>query len=314
MIKKLIKKAIAFALVLVTLASLVSCGEEAEKLSVGGLDFALPEYMGKLISDGYGAYANEEDGTKVLIYYYPASQIAEELSEGLSIVGFAEHYASKNNIQPISSKYDGKSDTYTMKYIETVDGEELFSHDYFLRSDNVYYHFRMTCKKALRGEYEKKFDKWKKSVEISEELISYSECGLNFALPDYMKKINVPTTYADICFSNRGDGTEFFIYYYSRESLLVDLSLNMDSTVKEYVDWHEEANGYVYDNIEEEYDEENQKIVQRYFYEPENTFYFNVVMRDKYSLVHVTMSCDNKNREVYEPIFERWMQEFSLAS
>ena len=310
--KKILKKAAALVLILTTLASLFSCGEKTKKLSVGGLDFTLPEYMGKLVTDGYGGYENKEDGTKVYVYYYSDTEIADEIAEGASLKDFAEHYIAKNRIHPISAEYDEKSNTYTAKYVESVDGEERFSHDYFLKSDKVYYHLRMICKNEIKGEYEKKFDKWKKTVKVSKDLIYYSESGLDFALPAYMQKISVPATYADLCFSNHGDGTQFFIYYYSREALLTDLVLDMDCTVKDYADWFVNVNGY--DNVETEYDEENKKLVQRYVYEPENTFYCDIIMRNEYTLIHVTMSCDNKIRDVYEPIFEGWMKELALVS
>lgn len=310
--KNLLKKITAMALIMLMLASLFSCGDSGDKkLSVGGLDFTLPEYMGKLVSDGYGAYGNDKDGTKVYVYYYSESDISETVPAGASVKNFAEHYSAKNEIEPSYAKYDEKSDTYTLKYVELVDGKEKFSHDYFLKSDMVYYHVRMFCDVELKGEYENKFDKWKKTFKISENLIRYSESGLNFALPDYMRKISVPPEVADLCFSNSGDGTQFFIYYYSREVLLTDLVLNMDCTVKDYADWFVNVNGYV--NVEQDYDEENKKLVQRYVYEPENTFYCDIILRNEYVLIHATMSCDNGSREIYEPIFENWMKEISLV-
>ena len=59
--------------------------------------------------------------------------------------------------------------------------------------------------------------------------------------------------------------------------------------------------------------EENKKLVQRYVYEPENTFYCDIILRNEYVLIHATMSCDNGSREIYEPIFENWMKEISLV-
>ena len=310
--KNLAKKITALSLALITLLSLFSCGSGNKKLSAFGLEFTLPESMGKLVSDGYAAYQNKEDGTKVYVYSYSNADMEEMLPDSVSIKPFAEYYIHKNGIEPSSSEYDEKSDTYTLKYVELVDGKERFSHDYFLKSDSVYYHFRMTCDVELKGEYEKKFEKWKKSVKVSENLIYYSESGLNFALPDYMKKISVPPEYADLCFSNSGDGTQFFIYYYAREALLTDLVLDMDCTVKDYAEWFVNVNDYV--GVVQEYDEENQKLVQKYVYEPENTFYCDFILRNEYILIHTTMSCDNKYRDVYEPIFERWMKEISLIT
>ena len=157
----------------------------------------------------------------------------------------------------------------------------------------------------------KKFDKWKKTFKVSDGLVRYCEVGLNFALPETMKTISVPAEYADICFSNSGDGTQFFIYYYSREALLADLVLNMDCTVKDYADWFVSVNEY--NNVDVKYDEENKTLTQKYIYEPENTFYCDYILRDDYSLIHVTMSCDAKIRDIYEPVFEEWIKEISIA-
>ena len=92
--------------------------------------------------------------------------------------------------------------------------------------------------------------------------------------------------------------------------MLTDLVLDMDCTVKDYADWFVNVNDYA--GVVAEYDEENQKLVQKYVYEPENTFYCDLILRNEYALIHTTMSCDNKNRDIYEPIFERWMKEISM--
>ena len=309
--KKLLKKIIALSLLIATLATLTSCGSKNKKWNVSGLDFSLPENIGKLVSDGYGAFGNKEDETKVYVYYSSSSEVAEEISEGATLKEFAEHYVLKNRIDAEYANYNEKNDTYVLKYTETVDGVERFSYDYFLKSDSVYYHVRMTCKTSLRKDYEKKFDKWKKTFKVSDGLVRYCEVGLNFALPETMKTISVPAEYADICFSNSGDGTQFFIYYYSREALLADLVLNMDCTVKDYADWFVSVNEY--NNVDVKYDEENKTLTQKYIYEPENTFYCDYILRDDYSLIHVTMSCDAKIRDIYEPVFEEWIKEISIA-
>ena len=109
--KNLITKITALSLVLMTLLSLFSCGSGNKKLSAFGLEFTLPESMGKLVSDGYAAYHNKEDGTKVYVYSYSEADITAELSDGASVKNFAEHYTAKNKIEPSYAKYNEKSDT-----------------------------------------------------------------------------------------------------------------------------------------------------------------------------------------------------------
>ena len=43
------------------------------------------------------------------------------------------------------------------------------------------------------------------------------------------------------------------------------------------------------------------------------TKYFDYILRDEYCLIHVTMSCDAKIRDIYEPVFEEWIKEISIA-
>ncbi len=137
-------------------------------------------------------------------------------------------------------------------------------------------------------------------------LIVYAESGLNFALPEDMEEHSV--TYADICY---GDGeAEFFVYFYSRDTLLTELYLNKDTTVKEYADWFVEGNGYV--GVTERLDESGKKIELSYVYEPENTYYVDVIMRNYDSLIHVTLSCPNELVDDYLPKFDLWKKHLSL--
>ena len=141
------------------------------------------------------------------------------------------------------------------------------------------------------------------------DIIKYSESGLNFSLPPYMEKLNV--NYADICYGNLKDGTEFLVYFYSREALLTELYLPLDATVKEYADWFVAVNGY--ENVEEEYSEADKKIVLKYIYEPESIYYTDTILRNEYSLIHVTMCCKTENSEIYKPRFEEWISRLSLV-
>lgn len=137
-------------------------------------------------------------------------------------------------------------------------------------------------------------------------LIEYSESGLNFALPEEMELHNV--TYADICY---GDGTcEFFVYFYSRDTLLTDLFLSKDSTAEEYADWFVEANEY--EGVSKTVDKSGKKVELSYVYEPENTYYVDVIFRNSDSLIHVTLCCPNEQISEYLPKYDLWKGYLSL--
>ena len=100
--KKIIKKIIAFSLIFATLLTVFSCGKSnTRSWNVAGLDFTLPSSMTKLAAKDYGVYENAADGTKVYVYYYPESEVAEELGAGASVKAFADSYVKKNRIEPI---------------------------------------------------------------------------------------------------------------------------------------------------------------------------------------------------------------------
>lgn len=135
----------------------------------------------------------------------------------------------------------------------------------------------------------------------------YSENGLNFALPKDMEKLNV--NYADIAYGN-DDFAQFFVYFYSKDSLLTELALDKEATVKEYADWFVGMNGYI--NVEENYDETNKVIVLKYVYEEENDYYCDYITRNEHALFHVTMCCKADLKDKYDPIFDEWMKHISI--
>lgn len=152
--------------------------------------------------------------------------------------------------------------------------------------------------------------------EDENDLVSYAEAGIYFKLPGYMEEYNVPAAQADKCYGDRDnleEGVEFSIYYYTKQTLMTTLFLSGDSTVKEYADWFVAANSYEME-IEEDYQETEQKITLKYYYEPEDIFFYDFILRDNLILVHVTMLCDNDYREKWEPIFDEWKSYISLIT
>ncbi len=139
------------------------------------------------------------------------------------------------------------------------------------------------------------------------EMKKYSENGLNFSLPKDMEKLNV--NYADIAYGN-DELAEFFVYFYSRDSLLTALALEKDATVKEYADRFVGMNGYT--DVEENYDEANKVIVLKYVYEEESSYYCDYITRNESALFHVTMCCRADLKDKYDPIFEEWMKHISI--
>ena len=95
---------------------------------------------------------------------------------------------------------------------------------------------------------------------------AYSESGLNYVLPKYMKELEVSAAYADIAYGTLDDRSlEFTIYFYSKNELLSELLLDTESTVEQYANWFVAMNEY--QNVERSYDEEGRKITLRYVYE-----------------------------------------------
>ncbi|MBE6644764.1 MAG: hypothetical protein E7612_05220 [Ruminococcaceae bacterium] len=308
--KKILSIITVFSLILATLLSTSSCSEDKNKTEcVAGLQFTIPKYMSKKVASDYGVYQNDDDGTRFCVYYYAEEKISEDIGESATVKAYCDWYVMKNKISLTSENYDADKNLTVVEYLTVADEAERYCYDYIIRDGNTLYHVSMSCDSDLKSDYVKTFKKWTKSFKITDELLHYSENGLNFSLPSYMETINV--NYADLCFANSGDDTQFFIYFYSSEALLTDLYMDMDSTVKEYADWFVNLNGYT--NVEENYDEENKKIVLKYVYEDESTFYCDTILRNEYSLIHVTMCCQERNRAIYEPVFDEWITYLSLV-
>ncbi len=139
----------------------------------------------------------------------------------------------------------------------------------------------------------------------------YSNGGLEYELPDSFGEIDV--NYADYAYTSKEfPGLEVMMYFYSTEQLISDIYLKSSSTVKEYADWFVHQNGYV--GVEEDYDEEEKKIVLKYFYEDgsESYFFYDYIVRNEYMLYHVTFACNPDDREAYEPSFEEWTSRISM--
>jgi hypothetical protein len=145
------------------------------------------------------------------------------------------------------------------------------------------------------------------AVSCGGDMKKYHENGLHFSLPKDMRKLSV--SYADLCYGN-DDFAQFFVYFYSKDSLLTDLALEKEATVKQYADWFVGMNGYT--DVTENYDEENKVIVLKYVYEDEADFYCDYITRNEHALFHVTMCCKEELREKYEPMFDEWMKLISV--
>ena len=122
-----------------------------------------------------------------------------------------------------------------------------------------------------------------------------------------MKEMSV--NYADVCYGNLIDGTELFVYFYSRDALLIDLYLSKDATVKEYANWFVELNNYI--DVKESYDEEARSIILEYVHD-DGEYYCDYIIRNDDALFHVTMCCNKNMRHKYEPIFKKWISDMSL--
>ncbi len=142
------------------------------------------------------------------------------------------------------------------------------------------------------------------SVSCFDNMKEYSESGINFKLPKDMKQLDVE--YADLCFGNtEGDKrAEFFIYIYAKQALLTQLFLPQDTTSEGYADWFVNVNEY--ENVERVSDTEKQLVIMEYVYEPEETYYRDYIIRNDYTLYHVTMTCKAEDADYFDPIFDEW--------
>ena len=145
------------------------------------------------------------------------------------------------------------------------------------------------------------------ACSADDELIKYSESGLDFALPEEMKRLSVSPDYADICY---GDGkAEFFVFFYSRDSLLSICHLPKDCTVREYAEWCIRFDDCT--ELEEKYD--GPKRTVDYTFVADDKYYFAIVMRNNECLIHVTMWCPVEMAEEYKPTFELWRKHVALT-
>jgi hypothetical protein len=147
------------------------------------------------------------------------------------------------------------------------------------------------------------------AVSCGDGLKTYSENGLIYKLPKEMKKGNVPVEIADTYYYN--EDVEFFIYFITRDALLVDYYLDKDCTPEEYAEDFVSWMGY--ENVTTVKGETGYVIVY-YVYESEteSDFYFDYIIRNEETLFHVTMCCDPENAEKNLPIFFAWAENIRL--
>ena len=307
-----IRKILAFTLIAVALLTMFSCdpdgNNKSRTLTVGGIDFSLPEYMQRAVSGDGVCYTNKEDGTRFCVLNATPAEVEASLTDTSTAEDYMNIFVSANRIEESDIEYDEKKQKAIVKYTDTEDGRYRF--ELVLKSRGIFHHVEMDCKAELANKYKNEFTDWAKSVKVNNDKLKYyTESGLKFALPSYMQKLSV--TYADICYGNITDNAQVFVYFYSKDSLLTELYLSKDATVKEYADWFVDANDYV--NVSENYDEEAKKIVLEYVYDDENTYYCDFIIRNDNALFHITLCCEADMRHKYEPVFAEWMSKISLV-
>ena len=147
-------------------------------------------------------------------------------------------------------------------------------------------------------------------ASCGKDTVNYSEAGLNFSLPKYMEKRNFMNV--DLAFSSNEDRyLQFHVYFYTNDTLMGDPTyMPKDVTVEYYAMWFIAINEYT--NVDKSYDEAGRKIVLRYVYEPENTYFCDYILRNDEALYHVTMTCDAGDKDKYIPMFEEWMNSIYL--
>ena len=142
-----------------------------------------------------------------------------------------------------------------------------------------------------------------------DDVVTYSENGLEYKLPKEMQKGNVPTEIADTYYFN--EDVEFFIYFISRDALLVDYYLDKDCTPKEYAEDFIKYMGYTDVTT---VTGESGYVINYYYYlsDNENYFFFDYIVRNEETLFHVTMSCKPENAEVNLPMFFAWAENIRV--
>ena len=147
-------------------------------------------------------------------------------------------------------------------------------------------------------------------ISCGGDMKTYKEGGLVYTLPKDMRLGSVPTEIADKYYTN-DNGAEFFIYFISRDSLLVDYYLDKDCTPEEYaVDF---VNYMGYTDVTRVVDPSG-FVIQYYEYrdESEEDFYYDFIIRSTETLFHVTMCCDIEKKDEYLPLFEEWAKKIHV--
>jgi len=314
--KRIFQCIISITLILASLLCVFSCDkEETVKMthySVNGLDFSIPSEMKKAFYANGVSYENKEDGARFCVLTRFDSRVVDVLADDATTEHYAVRYLAEKGIGDAEVSFDAETGRTTVTYFDAESGRNYY--EIIIKSGSRFHHAIMYCNAESYGSYQSKFAGWAKKISIGEgpasEVLHYSESSLNFSLPTYMREMDVE--YADICFGNISDGAEFFVYFYSNEALATEFpTLDRNSSVKEYADWFVEENGYT--NVTEEYNSVARKLILKYVYEKEDTYYCDYILRNDYALFHVTMCCDNLLRENYESVFDGWIENISLV-
>ena len=137
----------------------------------------------------------------------------------------------------------------------------------------------------------------------------YSEFGLHYTLSSDYEQITVP--YSQHCYT---DGNAYFFFVqFAPAQIEEELGYDPDISVRDYTIKFLNENDLAL-NIYE-YDEERDISVIKYesladeqF--PDDELYYHVVLKGSTGYLYiVTMSCELDMREIYEPEFERQIQE-----
>ncbi len=140
----------------------------------------------------------------------------------------------------------------------------------------------------------------------------YHTYGLHFDLGEGYNSINVP--YADDCYTN---GEAFFFFRLFSGEGLEELGYAPDISVVRYTQQFCLENAL--DPYDYEYDAARDVTTLQYIHEYDRNdegtahlppeFYYHMIMRGTDHLYIITMTCDEADRETYEPIFKKWSQE-----
>ena len=150
-----------------------------------------------------------------------------------------------------------------------------------------------------------------------DDLESYYQYGLYYSIPKDFELQNLP--YGDLTYSNE-DEAYFFFNAFDADELTEDLLQSPDITPVEYTETYIlfllMDIGYKYDkktntttfNYVYSYDGEEGE----YYFDQEPEFYMHKILRTEDCLYHVTLTCLEKDRDKYEDLFKRIMDEVSV--